>query len=140
MATQASLCCSQGCCLSYCSKKNGRWGLYLLSPTVDSQPHCFLPFAALQDWHCSQPILKAWGMPGPGPCLQGSGQPLCPLCRRRLSSEQRSCSCCSYTGRSRRTFVRSLNRESTFSLEGCDRDLLLTDCVSWWAPSCNYRG
>lgn len=50
-----------GRCLSYSSKKNRCWGLYLLSPTVDTQPHCFLPFAALQDCHSSQPVLKASG-------------------------------------------------------------------------------
>ena len=42
MPTQASLCSSQGRCLSYRSKKNGRWGLYLLSPTVDTQPTSLL--------------------------------------------------------------------------------------------------
>lgn len=68
---EASFCCSQGRCLSYCSQKQ-HWGLYLLSPTVDAQHHCLLPFAALKDWHCSQSMLKASGNARPGSLPSGT--------------------------------------------------------------------
>lgn len=107
---EASFCCSQGRCLSYCSQKK-HWGLYLLSPTVDAQHHCLLALCCLEGLALLSVHAESIGeCQARVPALrdQDSHSVLSVEDGNRavharmqgwLSSEQRSCSCCSYTGK-----------------------------------------